>query len=51
MLHRICVYRMYVQEGLPWIWVHIYSVCALLPLIVQCWQLIEKVAYCHEHKS
>lgn len=27
MLHRIYMYRMYVQEGLPWIWVHIYPVC------------------------
>lgn len=26
MIHRIYMYRMYVQEGLAWIWVHIYPV-------------------------
>lgn len=41
---------MYVQEGLRLGYTYILSVCILLTLTAQCWQLIKFSCY-HTHKS
>lgn len=50
MLYRIYIYRMYVQEGLTWTWVHIYPVSMYFVDFAHSWQLI-KFSYCHTPKS